>query len=103
MQGDDYSAYYYGYYEIALSDTISAGLSSSSSYIGDSSSAVLWSGSSSGSTNYDTTTKYLFVNGFYFDSSASQLFILENASMRKLSGLWSNTYGGSAWTGWVTE
>lgn len=100
MQGDDYSSYYYGYYEVALGSSSTAGLSSSSSYLGDSSSAVLNGGTTS---NYDTTTKYLFVNGFYYDTTANRLFILNNSSMRKLSGLWSNHWDGSLWTGWVTE
>lgn len=91
---NDYTSTFYGYYEIHLSGD--PGLSSSTSYIGSSSSALL-------KTNYSTTTQYLFVNGFYYDSTASRLFILENSSMKKLAALWSNYYDGGAWNGWVTE
>jgi len=88
MQGS-YTSTYYGYYELTMNGTAA---SFSGSVIG--SSGLL-------QKKYDTTAKYLFVNGFYYDSAASRLFILENASMRKLSGLWSTAENGS--DGWTTE
>jgi hypothetical protein len=97
MQGS-YTSTYYGYYEINMNGT---GASFSSSVYG--ASGLL-------QTNYDTTTKYLFVNGFYYDSDPAikRLFILENASMRKLSGLWSIAENDGKTVqypqaGWVTE
>lgn len=93
---NDYTSTFYGYYEIHLSGTATSGLTGSTSCIGSDSSALL-------KTNYSTTTQYLFVNGFYYDSSASRLFILENSSMKKLAALWSNYYDGGAWNGWITE
>jgi hypothetical protein len=93
---NSYTSTFYGYYEMPLASASSVAFSGT--YIGsDSTSAVL-------KTNYSTTTQYLFVNGFYYDSTAGRLFILENSSMKKLAALWSNTWDGtSLWGGWITE
>ena len=86
---------YEGYYESPMSGAVPGSFS-----LGSSSKAV------AGSSNYDTSLKYLPIYAFSYVGTAvsGTLFAAGSSTMStSYPGLWSNAWDGSTWSGWTAE
>ena len=84
---DKYKGYYE--YDAALNGTFGSGVVPSSAY-----------DMVSDNSNYVTTLDDLSIEGFYYDDTSGE----ETLFARTVGGgLWSNTWNGTAWSGWDRE